>query len=117
MTTRVTTSDREVGRLIAHHRKRKGILQRELADAIGICHAQISRYECGHEYVSLSRRTKIAAALGVDPLTFADPMLEEVTPDERDLLSAYRRIQAPTGRTSVLRVMAAIESAHGAPSC
>ncbi|MHC2016362.1 helix-turn-helix domain-containing protein [Methylobacterium sp. CM6247] len=117
MTSLVNSGDREVGRLIAHHRKRKGILQRELAAKIGVCHARISRYERGHEFVSLERRAAIATALALDPQTFADPMLEEVTPDERDLLSAYRRIHEAKGKTSVLRVMAAIESAHGAPAC
>ena len=114
MAFRTSTVDPEIGRLIAHHRKRKGILQVELADAAGICHAQVGRYERGHEYVSLARRQKIAEALGVDPVVFADPALIEVTPDERDLLEAYRRIGTPAGHE---RVMAQIESGRRAASC
>ena len=114
MTCRITTVDTEVGRLIAHHRKHRGILQSELAGLIGVCGCQISRYERGHEFVSLGRRQKIAEALGIDPAVFADPSLIEVTPDELDLIEAYRLIGTPSGRQ---RVMAQIESGRRMASC
>ena len=114
MAFRTSTVDPEIGRLIAHHRKRKGILQVELADAAGVCHAQVSRYERGHEYVSAARRQKIAEALGVDPVVFADPALVEVTPYVRIFLEAFRRISTPAARE---RVMAQIENGRSAASC
>lgn len=97
MPCRVTTTDPEVGRLIAHHRRRKGITQAELAIAADVCGAQISRFECGYEFVSLERRHKIAEALGIDPVIFADPCLMEVTHEERNHLEALRRARHSTG--------------------
>lgn len=104
MTCRTTTTDREIGALIRHCRKRKGILQTELAQAIGVCGTQISRYERGHEFVSLVRRRDIAEALGVEPAMFADPTLMEVTPAERAHLEALRAGRRSSFATSPVRV-------------
>jgi len=57
-----------VGRRIAELRVKKGMTQRDLANATGIGQALISRYEAGHyKSLRLSTAVKLAKALGTTP--------------------------------------------------
>ena len=117
MPAKVTTSDGEIGRRIALLRKRKGIRQKELAEMIGVLPSCICLYELGREFVPLGRRAAIAQALGLNASALADPALMEVTPDERDLISAYRKAVSVWGRTASQRVMSAIGSVRESGLC
>ena len=58
---------KKFGRRIQHLRKKAGLTQSELAEKIDVSQEVISRVECGHAGVKLSRLALMAKALGVKP--------------------------------------------------
>lgn len=58
------------GRLVAVHRKHRGITQDALAEAIGMSVDMISRIEAGATGASFATIDKLATALRVDPAHF-----------------------------------------------
>lgn len=66
---------------LARLRKDKGLTQKELAEVVGLNHAQIHRYEKGAAEPSISALERLALALGVttDELVFED---DERGPDD-----------------------------------
>lgn len=55
------------GRLVAAHRKRRGLTQEALASAAGVSVDMVSRIESGATGVRFAMITKLAEALEVDP--------------------------------------------------
>ncbi|WP_336488335.1 helix-turn-helix domain-containing protein [Methylobacterium nigriterrae] len=102
-----------VGDSIRTARLRKGVTLRELADAIGVALVTLREYEVGRTLPNESRRAVIADALGVPAVQFTPPDLIEVTPDERDLVSAYRRSVCRYGMLASQRVIGAICEMQG----
>lgn len=60
--------EREVGRRIRQLRRRVGVSQAELADAIGLSFQQLQKYETGANRISISTLVLIARHLAV-PVT------------------------------------------------
>jgi transcriptional regulator with XRE-family HTH domain len=105
----------EIGRRIRELRRKKSMLQEELASRAGLSASALSNFEQGRRRISLAWLRRIGKALGV---TTADlipesrsrrPLAE--TPEEEELVSAWRRLQ-PNGRLqdqllSVMELVAA----------
>ena len=106
-----------VGDAIRTARLRKGLTLRELAEAIGVAIASLREYEVGRTLPGEARRAMIADVLGVPASRFGEPHLADLTPDERDLLAAYKRISTGSGKAHVIRVMAAIEHGREVSAC
>lgn len=58
---------RRFGRLVAAHRKRVGLTQRQLAEAADMSDDMVARIEVATTGVSFGTVEKLAHALGVDP--------------------------------------------------
>ena len=66
------------GRMLKELRKRRGLSQKELADAIRVHYLQISKYETGAYFPTVGKVIEIAKALQVG----IDQLFGEVIPDE-----------------------------------
>ncbi len=62
--------DLHVGGMIRAHRKRVGMSQTQLADALGLTFQQVQKYERGSNRVSASKLFEIAQTLGLTISTF-----------------------------------------------
>ena len=56
-----------IGSIIRHHRKKKGMTQKELGELIGKTGNQISMYEKGESDISISLLTDISIELQIEP--------------------------------------------------
>lgn len=106
-----------VGHAIKTARALKGLSQKELADRVSVSAVSLQGYETGKVNARPDLLDAIANATGAPREFFNPPDLIEATPDERDLLAAYRRIASQPGRADVLRAVAAIEASQGACAC
>jgi transcriptional regulator with XRE-family HTH domain len=101
-------------------RKRKGLTQVELAQELGVRPQTISRAEKGdRSALGLSTVNKIADLLGVDrdslKMDVPDEELDQPlasTPEERDLLRRFRRMNRPQ-QASLLASAWALTSPYG----
>jgi transcriptional regulator with XRE-family HTH domain len=66
------------GRMLKELRKRRGLSQKELADAIGVHYLQISKYETGTYFPTVGKVIEIAKVLQVG----IDQLFGDVVPDE-----------------------------------
>lgn len=78
--------DVHVGRAIAEHRKRIGMTQSEVGQAVGVTFQQLQKYERGYNRVSASRLHQIAGVLGL-PITAFFPAEGELLAEGQPLLS------------------------------
>lgn len=95
-------------------RKQKGWTQEELANKIGVSHQAVSHYERGirtpdqDTLIMLCEEFNVSTdyILGIDNLSlrFVDPLEFQITPDERELVKAYRRSNTYT-RLAVLDLL------------
>lgn len=85
MTTTPDPVDAAVGLRLRAARKRIGMSQTKLAEEIGYTFQQIQKYERGHNRVSCSVLTRLAAALGV---SCANLLGEDGSPTIRPLISS-----------------------------
>lgn len=60
--------DREIGARIKAARREQRMSQEKLAEALGVQHQQVQKYESGSNRVAASTLLLIAEALGVPPL-------------------------------------------------
>lgn len=86
----------EIGRRIRELRKKKGLLQEELARKSGLSASALSNFEQGRRRASLAWLGRIARSLGVPvpdliPQSRARPPLAE-SPEEEALLTAWRSL-------------------------
>ena len=76
-----------LGERIKAARKQRGMTQRELAQKVGISVNSLSRYETGERQPNIETLSKIAEALGVDPVEITYGKQEkEPEPQEPPLL-------------------------------
>lgn len=68
-----------LGNRIALARRRKGILQREVAERVGTTARQLQQFEIGGAPVPPLMRFALSQALGVPPAEFDAPNLVEAT--------------------------------------
>ncbi|MBY0297449.1 MAG: helix-turn-helix domain-containing protein [Methylobacterium sp.] len=101
---RATTPRRSLGEHIKTRRKRLGILQAELAHAVGCDNRTISRFERGRS-VPADLLPRLATALGlpVEDLT-SDVGQIEPTRDEIEVLTVFRTLP-DSGRAYVRGLM------------
>jgi transcriptional regulator with XRE-family HTH domain len=103
--------NRETGARIREARKAAGLSQEKLAKAVeGLSASALSKAERGEKALSTEQLEAIARALGVPSETLlADVEAENVsasspatlTPEERELLAAYRAANAETKKVAV----------------
>ena len=54
-----------IGRRVRERRRKLGISQKELADALGLSYQQLQKYECADDRISASRLFRISTILDV----------------------------------------------------
>lgn len=59
-------SSRDLGQLVAAARRRRGLTQRKLADALGVTQAWISNVEQGKQRAWMGQVLRLIAYLGID---------------------------------------------------
>lgn len=70
---------KKIGRFIADNRRKAGMTQRELAEALGVSNRTISKWECGDGMPELANILPLCRLLGVT----ADELLRgEYTPEK-----------------------------------
>lgn len=85
-----------LGSLIEQKRKELGLTQEQLAAAVGTTKSTVSRWESGDiRKMKASMIVKMSKTLNVDPMFFLQQD-EVLTPEEYDVISAYRRVSADT---------------------
>lgn len=82
------------GRMLKELRKRRGLSQKELADAIGVHYLQISKYETGSYFPTVGNVIEIAKTLqiGIDQL-FGDVIPDEGHVNNLRLLRRFRELE------------------------
>lgn len=118
--------DLHVGGMIRAHRKRLGMSQSQLADALGLTFQQVQKYERGSNRVSASKLYEIAQTLGLTISTFfeglerSSPTGESISadliqfanlPGGDTMIHAYRRLTP-----SVRKALADLAGAMSAES-
>jgi transcriptional regulator with XRE-family HTH domain len=106
-----STTDFDVGARLRELRGAAGLSQRQLAEASGVPHGQISMIETGRSSPSVASLRKILGGLGVTMSEFFEPDLPQspqifFTPAElRDLTSRlYSTLPGPAGRITLRQV-------------
>lgn len=103
--------DVHVGQIVRLNRKRLGITQEALADAIGLTFQQVQKYESGANRISSSKLFEISRFLGVpvarffdgvDPVASSSPESPEGKPTGPDFgleagMSVARFLASPEG--------------------
>ncbi|MCP1243443.1 helix-turn-helix domain-containing protein [Acetobacter lambici] len=89
----------ELGQRIKILRKTAGLTQQQVADALGVSRPAIAFWETGREGSVRKHIPKLAALLHVEPEVFLTGYVHEdidliVSPDERDMVSLYRMLDA-----------------------
>jgi len=118
-----TEIDALVGKRMRERREALGISQGRLGRHLGLNFSQIQKYEKGANRIGAGRLLQITAYLGVAPGYFFEGISDRrVVPDgttvppqpeseqELALLEAFRRIEDPESRASVLALVCALSS-------
>jgi len=84
--------DLHVGARVRMRRKRLGLSQERLADALGLTFQQIQKYERGANRVSASKLYEIAQALQVPMTYFFDGLADPVAEARNDVGEAVNRV-------------------------
>src|SRR5262249_28111176 len=80
----------EHGAALRQLRIRRGLVQQELATAVGQRRTVVSSWETGVRAPSSARRAALAAALGVEPRELATPVRQAEEPGEAGTWSTFR---------------------------
>ncbi len=115
---RVSDVDDHVGRRVRERRRKRGMTQTELADALGTSYQQIQKYEGGTNRVSAGRLYVLAQALGVTVGYFfkgtGSPVRPTTEPagsnDEQRiaLINSFTQISSAVSGSAILRFLRAI---------
>ena len=97
------------GATIRHHRKRKGLTLTDVANALGVSAATVSRWERGRELIPFQRREEIADALGLEPARLLEPGPVVLPAEDRRLLEAYHSL--PPGERAAIRDLVGLRRA------
>ena len=98
-----------VGENIKRLRENQGLKQSELARLIGVSRATMSQYEADIICPRMGNVERLAAALGclksdiVEDVSYTITTLDNLSPDERELLTAYRELTS-TNKAAVLQL-------------
>ena len=77
----------EIGKIIKKERKKKGLTQTELAEAVGVSQAAIAKYEAGVNEPSFEMVSNIAKVLGFNPFSIS---MMALTTEKNELLAKHR---------------------------
>lgn len=77
MTKKTSELDKALGKKLADYRTAKGVSRKQMADAIGITHQQIHKYEKGMNRISVSRLYQICEYLSINPNMLLNIVSEE----------------------------------------
>ncbi len=102
-----------IGRRIKALRKRAGLSQSQLAEAIGVTYQQVQKYEKGSTALTVERLYQIAEALSVSPLDFLPDVAELRKIQEQgmgygyedELISLFNRLPGPEIKKAVLTLL------------
>jgi transcriptional regulator with XRE-family HTH domain len=115
--------DRHVGERVRARRKQLGLSQDKLAEALGLTFQQVQKYERGVNRISASKLFEAAGALsvevpfffdGLQPAGGADGVAEPaapafqslvLTPEDTELLTAFRSIRGKRMRRRVMELV------------
>lgn len=115
MQTRKIISSKAIGVKIKFRRQELGISQERLAEVLDVSYQQVQRYESGANRLNVENIQLIAAALSV-PVTFffaagyeqkvaeTPPFYAPASPEEKSLLTNFRRIKEKNYRQLVVNV-------------
>ena len=87
------TPREEIAKNIRFYRKKAGMTQKELADAVGAKKSSLSNWELAQNSPDIDTLVKICEVLNVQPKDMFGIYAgagDEYSPHERDLISAYR---------------------------
>jgi transcriptional regulator with XRE-family HTH domain len=83
----------EIAKNILYYRKKAGMTQKELADAVGAKKSSVSNWELAQNSPDIDTFVKVCTVLGVsvsDVFGVYSSKYESITPHERTMLDAYR---------------------------
>lgn len=104
------------GAMIRHYRQKKGLLLADLARAMSVSTATVSRWERGREPMPFERREEVAEALGIDPARLGDPAPVELTSEDRRVLDGYHSLP-PSERAAIRDLLGLRRAAGRRASC
>lgn len=117
MTAAALTDAETIGALLARRRKAKGVLQSELARTIAVQSTWISKVERGLVEPSPAQLAVLCDHLEIEPETIKGLPLLTRSDDERQLLTAYRRIRTDSARESACQLINSIGALQENASC
>lgn len=101
-----------IGRLIKKFRKERGLTQSQLGAMLAVSYQQVQKYESGSANFRIAQLQRIANVLGVSASCFFDLESQSdlidpfLSPQERRLLKAFRRIDSSSYRALLSSVVA-----------
>lgn len=101
-------SSRELGSKIRQLRQSAGFSQEGLAELVGVSFQQIQKYENGQTTLNVLKLQQLAQALKVSVTEFFDSTPSHsirLTPDEDQLLQAFRKVKNGELRGSILKLV------------
>ena len=93
-----------IGEKIRQRRKELGLTAEELGHMIGVQRAAVTKYEKGYIDLKAGQVKAIAEALQISPVLLLSDSDQEITPEERYLVSAYRAAD-PSARKFALQIL------------
>jgi len=97
-TSKKTEIDKKIGKKMLELRLSKGLSRDSMAEAIGVTHQQIAKYESGFNRLSVGRLLEVAKALDADPSYFYSDLVvdEDVidSPRSRMNLEIFRSLNS-----------------------
>ena len=103
-------TDIQIGRKSREFRLQAGVTQEKLAEELGITFQQIQKYERGVTKVNLVKLQQLAATLKVPVSAFFQEGSSafQLSTEEKQLLTDYRKIKSAGHRSSILDITAGL---------
>lgn len=93
----------EIGKKIRKYRENQNLSQKEFAKLVGVSNARVSNWEQGLNRPDVDLLAVICTVLKVSPNELLDIDIKtEITAEEKDLLSSYRKLN-PEGKKEALK--------------
>ncbi len=106
----------QIGQKIREFRLQAGMTQEKLAEELGITFQQVQKYERGVTKVHLMKLQQLAAVLKVPIESFfgkGDYSAFQLTDDEKQLLTSFRKIKSADHKNSVLDITVGLAKVKG----
>lgn len=103
-------NDLQIGQKIREFRLQAGVTQEKLAEELGITFQQIQKYERGVTKVNLVKLQQLAETLKIPVSAFFHEGFSafQLSVEEKQLLTDYRKIRSLGHRSSVLDIIAGL---------